>query len=112
MTGADSRLPARLEVSGLVRMVEAAGGFAMVLAKGEADAGTILVVLVESGGNQRLFERMPQVDGSRRWTLVKSEDVDSKEQISEYLSRRKQQDRDLWILELDIPHGERFILNQ
>lgn len=84
----------------------------MVLAKGEPDAGTILVVLTESGGNQRIFERMPQVDGKRQWTLIRSEDTDSKEQIGEYLARRRQQDHDLWILELDIPHGERFILNQ
>ena len=37
----DARLPAHLEVSGLLRAVEGAGGFAMVLHKGEREAGTI-----------------------------------------------------------------------
>ena len=39
-----TRLPAHLEVAGLIRAVEAAGGFATVIAKGERDAGTLLVV--------------------------------------------------------------------
>lgn len=105
----DSRLPAHVDVSALVRQVNAAGGFAAVIRKGERDAGTILLQLVENGRNARVYERMPQLDGSRKWTLIKSETVDSKRQIDEYLDRRSHQDPDLWIVELDIPDGERFI---
>ena len=105
----NDRIPAHLEVSGLVRRVNAAGGFAMVLQKGEQDAGTILLVFTLNGGNTRVFERMPQLDGSRKWTLSKDESTDSKEKIEEYLNRRGKQDADLWIVELDIPDPERFI---
>jgi hypothetical protein len=105
----DSRLPAHVDVSALVRQVNAAGGFAAVIRKGERDAGTILLQLVENGRNARVYERMPQLDGSRKWTLIKSEAIDSKQQIDEYLNRRSHQDPDLWIVELDIPDGERFI---
>ena len=55
------RLPAHLEVSGLLRAVQQDGGFATVLAKGEPDAGTILVILAEKGADLRAFERVPQV---------------------------------------------------
>jgi hypothetical protein len=103
------RLPAHMEVGGLVRRINAQGGFATVIRKGEPDAGTILLVLTENGANLRVYERMPQVDGKRKWLLSKSQDVDLKEEINEYLSRRSIQDRDLWIVELDIPDGERFI---
>lgn len=105
----DVRLPAHLEVSGLMRAVETAGGFATVLAKGERDAGTILVVCYEDGENSRLFERMPHPDGDRRWMLVKKEDTENKQEFSEYLQRRQRQDPDMWIIELDIADGERFI---
>lgn len=105
----DERIPAHLEVSGLVRRVGAEGGFATVLNKGERDAGTILLVLLENGGNSRVFERMPQLDGSRKWTVTRTEVSDSKEKVDEYLTRRGQQDPDLWIVELDIPQAERFI---
>lgn len=102
-------MPAHLEVSGLLRAVEAAGGFATVLAKGERDAGTILVVCCENGQANRLFERMPQADGDRRWMLTKTDDSENPDAFSQYLARRRNLDRDIWIVELDIAKAERFI---
>jgi len=81
-----------------------------VLAKGEPDDGTILVVMRDSRTSPRLFERMPQVDGTRPWTLSKTQDIDNMEEFEVYLERRRQQDPDTWIIELDIPNPERFIL--
>jgi hypothetical protein len=89
--------------------VEAAGGFATVLARGERDAGTILVVCCENGRDARLFERMPHPDGDRQWTVVKSQHVDNMMEFTDYLERRRHQDRDSWIIELDIAGAERFI---
>jgi hypothetical protein len=60
-----------VEVSALVRQVNAQGGFAMVLAKGEPDAGTILLLLCENGQDQRIYERMPMADGTRGWHCAK-----------------------------------------
>ena len=105
----DARLPAHLEISGLIREVDAAGGFATVIAKGERDAGTILVICCENGANARLYERMPQPGGDRKWDLSKAQDPENPNEFSEYCDRRKRQDTDLWILELDIENGERFI---
>jgi hypothetical protein len=105
----DARLPAHLEVAGLIRAVGAAGGFAAVLNKGERDGGTILVICAEKGGNRRLFERMPSAEGHRKWALVRGEDTENKTEFDEYLIRRRVQDPDLWMIELDIANGERFI---
>lgn len=105
----DSRLPAHLEVSGLIRAVEAAGGFVAVVAKGERDAGTLLVVCSEKGGHSAAYERMPQPDGSRAWTLSRSQEPENPQEFWDYCERRKRQDPDLWIVELDVPKGERFI---
>jgi hypothetical protein len=105
----EARLPAHLEISGLIRQVGAAGGFATVIAKGERDGGTIMVVTCEKGRAFRAWERMPQADGSRGWTCVREADPDQPEAFTIFLDRRKQQDSDLWIVELDIAQGERFI---
>ena len=105
----DTRLPTHLEVGGLIRAVEAAGGFATVVSKGERDAGTLAVLTIERGKNARFFERMPQLDGSRAFTCTREEDPANKGEFSEYLLRRCRQDSDLWIVELDVPDGERFI---
>jgi len=89
-------------------MVNAAGGFATVVAKGDPEAGTILVLLAERGGPERAFERMPQADGQRVWSLARTADGDS-QGFADWLDRRRAQDPDLWIVELDIAQGERFI---
>lgn len=105
----EPRLPAKLEVSALIRIVGAQGGFASVLQKGEADAGTILLVLTERGANARVYERMPAADGSRNWQQSKVEAPENKQEFNEWLDRRGAQDPDLWIVELDIADAERFI---
>jgi hypothetical protein len=106
---ADSRLPAHSEVTGLIRAVEAAGGFATVIATGERDAGTLLVVCCANDRCAAAYERMPQPDGTRAWTLSRQQEAENKREFWDYLDRRKSQDSDLWILELDIPDAERFI---
>jgi hypothetical protein len=103
------RLPAHVEVGGLIRLAQNEGGFASVLHKGERDAGTILLIITERGANPRLFERLPHADGTRRWSANPTQNVESKELFDQYLERRKAQDPDLWIVELDIANGERFI---
>lgn len=105
----DARLPAHLEVSALRRQVEAAGGFATVLHKGERDAGTILVVCAHSDSPRALFERLPDPAGERRWHPVVIENIEQNKEFDNYLERRRAQDPDLWIIELDIAYGERFI---
>jgi len=105
----DVRLPTHLEVSGLVRQVNAAGGFAMVLVKGEPDAGTILLVLTERGADARVYERMPQLDGTRSWSCSRRQESGDPGDIQTYVDRRREQDPDLWIVELDVADGERFI---
>lgn len=103
------RLPAHLEVSSLIRMVEANGGSAMVLAKGEHDAGTILLVAMYRGHDAKLYERMPQLDGTRTFVRTKSQIPDNSNELSDYLARRQKQDPDIWIVEVDIEEVERFI---
>ena len=105
----EPRLPAHLEVAGLIRAVEAEGGFATVIAKGERDAGTLLVVCCASGRACAAYERMPQPGGHRAWALSKLQSAENPQEFWEYCDRRRSQDSDLWIVELDVPDAERFI---
>lgn len=103
------RLAARLEVAALIRLAQNGGGFAAVLKGGEETAGTILLVLTENGANTRVYERMPQADGTRSWHCSKRENIENRQEFTDYLDRRGSQDPDLWIVELDIANGERLI---
>lgn len=107
----DDRLPAHLEVTGLIRAVEADGGFGMVIAKGERDAGTIMVICCHMGTKSCAYERMPQLDGTRSWTPGKQQDLENPLEFSEFCDKRKRQDPDLWIVELDHPEAVKFLKN-
>lgn len=105
----ETRLPAHLEVSALLRLVESRGGFATVLQRGERDAGTILILTTDRGKDAMLWERMPHLDGSRPFTKTRTQEADNKEDFEEYMRRRMRQDPDSWVIELDIVNAERFI---
>jgi hypothetical protein len=105
------RLPAALEVAGMVRRAQAQGGFAMVLHKGEPDAGTILAVAVDRDGLGTLYERLPDPSGPRRWVAVRHQQAQARADFDSYLTRRAQGDPDLWIVELTVADVERSILN-
>jgi hypothetical protein len=105
----DNRLPAHLEVNALIRRVNSAGGFAMVMAKGEADAGTIMVILCHNGGNSDIYERMPNLEGARIWEFAQRFSREQAPELAQFLEKRRKFDSDLWIVELDIADGERFV---
>jgi hypothetical protein len=104
-----TRLPAHLEAGAVLRLAESQGGFGTVLAKGERDAGTILLVTTCRGKAARLYERMPQLDGSRSFVTAREENPENKQEFSEYLERRRRQDPDIWLIEVDIDDPERFV---
>jgi hypothetical protein len=97
-----SRLPTGVLVSAMLRRVSDAGGFGAVLAKGDPQAGAVLVVAVERG-ESRLLERGIRPDG--RVGLIDSTPADD---LTAYWRRRRQRDPDLWVIELDIPDSQRF----
>lgn len=104
-----TRLPAHLMVSALLRTVDAAGGFGTVIARGERDAGVILIVTTEKGANARLWERLPSLDGGTRYCVTREDSAELADSMDEYLRRRTARDPDIWVVELDIADPERFI---
>lgn len=97
-----------LLVSALIRRIEAEGGHAMVLAKGDATSGSILLVLAERGQAQRLLERSLGLDEIYRWTPTGPATFDDPLALGDYLARRRRNDPDLWVVELDTPEAERI----
>ncbi len=97
------RLPSSLLVGALLRRVGEGGGMGMVLARGDEQAGAILVVAVDRGSSPRLWERGVGPDG--RVALIESTPATDPD---EYWRRRRSRDPDLWVIELDVPAAERF----
>ena len=98
------RLASSVIVSGLIRKAEADGGFAAILGKGDAGAGSILVILIERSGAPRAFERILKPDGAYSWEAA----AEGEEGVAELAARRRRFDPDLWVVELNVPEAERF----
>ena len=58
-----ARLTSAMLVGALVKRVNAAGGFAMILAKGDEMSGVILVQVMDKGRESAIFERVSNFRG-------------------------------------------------
>lgn len=103
MTG---RLPTHLVVGALIRRVNDAGGFAVVRARGDAQAGALIVIAVDRGTTQ-VLERGLGPTG-KAGLIVTGPSASSDGSVDEYWSRRRARDPDLWVIEVDIAGAERF----
>lgn len=102
------RLASSVLVSALRQRAEAQGGFAAVLQKGDATSGSIMIVLVEPGGEERIFERILQPNGTYGWREVGNRDVGDPSDQVKFLERRRRFDPDMWLIELNVASAERF----
>ena len=63
----EPRLAASVEASALMRRVTADGGFATILAKGDAERGSLLLIVTERGRHVAVLERMLNASGTYSW---------------------------------------------
>lgn len=105
----EPRLSSEIFVQSLLRKVHQEGGFAVVIRRGDRVSGSIIIQCIENGENLRLLEKMPSLDGPSTWERIWPQDTDNKQKLSEYLEKRARFDPDLWLIELDIPDGERLV---
>lgn len=102
------RLPSHLLVSALVRRANEEGGFATVLARGDREAGTILLACSERGAPPFFLERGIGPDGKVGLLRSGPQDAVAADESDAYWRRRRARDPDLWVIELDIADSERF----
>jgi len=105
---AEARLTSAMLVGALRRRVNAAGGFATILVKGDEISGVILVQTLEKGRESGLFERVSNFAGGYALMRCGPSLEEGPDALADYVARRRRSDPDLWIIELDIPEAERF----
>jgi hypothetical protein len=102
----EARPASGLLVTALLRRVGSLGGHGAVLARGDATAGAILLVLADRGITRRLLERGMAPDGSYGWVVSGPKDFEDPSALSDYIARRRRNDPDLWVVELDAPEAD------
>lgn len=101
----EGRIPAAVRAAALIRIAEEQGGFGMVLAKGDATGGAILLIVQQRGAESRLYERVLRGNDAYSWNETAAGEV----AIAERIAKQRRFDPDLWALELDVPDSQRFI---
>ena len=104
----EARLAASVEASALMRRVAADGGFATILAKGDAERGALLLLVTQRGNHIAVLEWMLDADGTYCWKVGGPGESRSPS-LGDWIKKRRRNDEDLWLIELDVPDAERFI---
>jgi hypothetical protein len=89
--------------------VTAAGGFATIVRKGNADRGSLLLLIASRGRHVAALERVLSLDGTYAWRQAGPDDSAGSTEIADFLAKRARFDEDSWAIELDIAEPERFI---
>jgi hypothetical protein len=89
--------------------VSSAGGFATVIRKGEAERGSLLLLISSRGRHVTCLERVLTLGGDYAWQRAGPAESASSADLGDFLAKRARFDPDLWAIELDIVDPERFI---
>lgn len=95
-------------VAALIRRVELGGGHAVVVHKGDARAGSVLVkVLQAPQGRVRLYAEATRADGETIWMRPAASETES--ELDAYIARARRIDPDLWVVEIEDRKGRHFL---
>ena len=101
----EPRLAAGVEASALLARARNHGGFGTILRRGDAERGSLMLLVAERGVTRFVVQRWLQRDGRYDWESRESADPAL---LSHQLARAGDRDPDLWVIELDIADGHRF----
>ncbi|MBL8649916.1 MAG: DUF1491 family protein [Sphingopyxis sp.] len=104
-----TRLTSRFLIDLLCRRTDAAGGFATIIASGDAQSGVILIQCGDRGVAGPLLERRFSTTGDYVWEDIGAAVGGDESGRASYLDRRKKADPDLWIVELDIANAPQLV---
>lgn len=103
------RLASQLLVTALVRRTQEAGGHAAILRKGDAVSGSMMIQTIHRGVETGAFERVGDGTGGMIVIPCGTQYWGDVQKMAQYIDRRVRSDPDLWLIELDIADGERFV---
>lgn len=106
----DPRLTPAIEVDSLIRRAQQADGFGAVIRKGDPQRGSIIIFVTNRGSHVACLERQLGMAGDYPWTRAGPGREAPAEEVSEWAKKRVKFDEDVWLIELDVPQPEQFIV--
>ncbi|PQA85807.1 DUF1491 family protein [Hyphococcus luteus] len=107
----EPRLKTEIRVSAQLRRAQGEGAFAVVVRRGDPDAGAVAVKLYQGPGAAKLYVQSRDLDGNPVWREPfeeeSSEDIEAK--IDRWLEKEVSIDPDLWVVEIEDREGRAFL---
>jgi len=104
-----SDLRARFWVDALRWRAEGAGASVYVEKKGDPDSGSVLLKVLLPDRLAQLYAPMRNFQGERVWMQPLGDDPVPESDAGAYVTRRLDDDPDLWLVEIDDVHGRHFL---
>lgn len=102
----EARLKSGIAVKALIRRCDLAAIGVAVTARGDADAGAILVKLIGRDGLAAVLSQARRADGSFAWLRATGVAPVAESDADAYIERQRRRDPDLWVVEIETDAAE------
>lgn len=102
-------LKAQIQAQALMRRAQAGGAMAVVVRKGDPDAGLVYVKVLRLDGRADLYAPVRDMDGARAYRKPLGEDPRPEAETDAYLEKEGRFDSDFWIIEIEDRQGRSFL---
>ena len=103
------RLKSEIWAMALIRRCAAVDVPAVLVRRGDASAGVVLVKVNRLGAGCTVYSPTTQGDGSRAWLAATGADPVEETEADAYIERQVGYDPDLWVIEIEDREGRHFL---
>ncbi len=97
----EARLKSSIQVNALIRRCDLAAIGVAVTARGDPDAGAILVKLCGRAAQATVLAQARRADGTLGWLRATGAAPVAESEADAYIARQRQRDPDLWVVEIE-----------
>jgi hypothetical protein len=100
------RLKSEIRVQARLRQCAAQGLIAMVMRKGDVEAGAVILKVNRFAAGCEVFSGVSGPDGGEAWLRSSGPKPISETDADAYLARQAKYDPDVWVLEIEDPKSQ------